>query len=151
MTTIQLKTNIKSPIKDVFDLSRNIDFHTHSAKKTNENVIAGKASGLIELHETVTWRGKHFGVYLTHQSAITALKYPHNFTDEMIQGHFKSFKHQHLFQDTISGTQMIDILEYDVPFGIFGKVFNYVFLKKHLTLFLITRNRAIKSHLETKK
>ncbi len=151
MTIIHLKTEIKAPIEEVFDLSRNIDFHIHSAKKTNEKAINGITSGLIELNETVTWRGKHFGIYLTHQSKITCLQFPDHFTDEMITGHFKSFKHQHIFHTTTFGTKMIDILEYKTPYGVFGKLFNQVLLKKHLTDFLTARNQSIKSYVEIKK
>ncbi len=150
MATIYLETNIASPIQHVFDLSRDIDFHARSAIHTNEKAIAGKICGLIELNETVTWKGKHLGLYLTHQSKITAFDHPNTFTDEMIRGHFKSFKHQHIFKRIPSGTQMIDILEYDVPFGILGKIFDSLILKKHLTQFLTTRNYALKSSLEIK-
>jgi hypothetical protein len=65
MTTIHLTTKINAPLKTVFDVSRNIDIHQQSASKSNEVAIAGVTSGLINLDETVTWRGKHFGVYLT--------------------------------------------------------------------------------------
>ncbi len=150
MTTIYIKTKINAPAKEVFDLSRDIDFHMYSAKKTNEKAISGTTSGLIGFDETVTWRGKHFGVYLTHQSKITRFEYPNNFTDEMVTGYFKSFKHQHFFHKTISGTEMIDILEYETPYSIFGALFNITILKRHLTHFLTSRNRAIRLHLETK-
>ncbi|GAA4278206.1 SRPBCC family protein [Aquimarina mytili] len=148
MTTIHLKTIINSSIKKVFDLSRNIDFHVYTASKTKEQAIEGTISGLIGLDETVTWRGKHFGLYLTHRSKITSFDSPNRFTDEMIQGHFKYFKHEHIFHRTSKGTEMIDILRYETPYGIFGKAFNHVFLKKYLTHFLISRNQFIKSHLE---
>ncbi len=151
MTTIHLKTKIKAPIKKVFDLSRSIDFHLHSAKRTKEKAIDGITSGLIGLNETVTWKGKHFGFYLKHQSKITSFDSPYHFTDEMIKGHFISFKHQHLFRKTKYGTEMIDILTYETPYGIFGKIADSLMLKTHLTEFLMFRNQHIKLHLEEKK
>ncbi|MBQ4821498.1 SRPBCC family protein [Aquimarina sp. MMG016] len=151
MSLIQLRTLIKAPIEEVFDLSRNIDFHINSAKQTKEKAIAGRTSGLIGLHETVTWRGKHFGIYLTHQSKITDFEYPNRFTDEMVKGHFRSFKHQHIFKDSETGTEMIDILEYKTPYGFWGYFFDTMMLKRHLTQFLQNRNSFIKSSLENKK
>jgi len=94
MTTINLTTTIKAPIQTVFDVSRNIDIHQQSASKTNEVAIAGITSGLINLNETVTWRGKHFGFYLTHKSRITAMVLNDYFVDEMEEGKFKTFKHK---------------------------------------------------------
>ncbi|WP_369886788.1 cell division protein [Aquimarina sp. AD10] len=151
ITKLHLITEITAPIQEVFNLSRNIDFHIQSAKKTNEKAISGVTQGLINLNETVTWKGKHFGIYLTHQSKITELDFPNSFTDEMIKGHFKSFKHQHHFSKTALGTKMIDILEYQTPYGYIGKIFNGLCLKRHLFNFLTTRNESIKTHIETKK
>ena len=149
MTKLQFKTLIHSPINQVFDLSRNIDFHMLSAKQTNEKAIAGRTSGLIRLNETVTWRGKHFGFYIHHQSIISQFNSPYSFTDEMVQGKFKYFKHQHIFKEVTNGTLMTDIVEYDVPYGLVGRIFDYFLLKKHLTQFLKKRNKSLKFYLET--
>ncbi|MFY1046691.1 SRPBCC family protein [Chryseobacterium sp. GP-SGM7] len=99
MSKIHLKTIINANIQTVFDLSRDIDLHQKSTSKTNEKAIAGRTFGLIELSETVTWRAKHLGFYQTHQSKIIEMKKPHYFTDVMIKGRFKSFKHQHIFKE----------------------------------------------------
>jgi len=110
MTTIRLITKIHAPIQTVFDVSRNIDVHQLSTFQSNEKAIAGRTSGLIELGETVTWRGKHFGFYLKHQSKITEMEIPNYFVDEMIKGHFKSFRHEHTFVAKNDTTVMIDNL-----------------------------------------
>lgn len=86
MTTINLTTKIKASKQIAFDASRSIDIHQQSASKTSEVAIAGITSGLINLNETVTWRGKHFGVYLTHKSRITAMNFYDYFVDEMEEG-----------------------------------------------------------------
>jgi ligand-binding SRPBCC domain-containing protein len=148
MTTIELITNIKAPIQNVFDVSRNIDIHQQSASKTNEIVIDGVTSGLINYNETVTWRGKHFGVYLTHKSRITAMTFCDYFVDEMEEGKFKSFKHEHFFEEKHGTTTMTDKLRYETPYGIFGKLFDYLFLKKHLTDFLLHRNQILREQSE---
>lgn len=145
MTTIHLSTKIKAPLETVFNNSRNITFHTESASKTKEKVIAGLTSGLIELNETVTWQGKHFGLKLQHQSKITQMQFPNNFTDEMVKGCFKSFKHEHTFTFKNGITIMEEKLIYATPYGIFGKIFDKIVLKKHLTNFLLGRNKSLKN------
>lgn len=144
MTTINLTTKIKAPKQIVFDASRDIDIHQQSASKTSEVAIAGITSGLINLNETVTWRGKHFGVYLTHKSRITAMNFYDYFVDEMEEGKFKFFKHEHFFEEQNGITIMKDKMQYESPFGIFGKVFDSLFLKKHLIQFLLERNKVLK-------
>ena len=148
MTTINLITKINAPKKVVFDLSRNIDIHQNSASQTNEKAIDGVTSGLINYNETVTWRGKHFGFYLTHKSRMTAMDFYDYFVDEMEKGKFKSFKHEHSFVEKDGKTVMIDNLNYETPFGIFGRLFDKIFLKKHLTNFIIQRNKVLKELAE---
>lgn len=148
MTTIRLKTVIKAPIQVVFDLSRNITIHEAPTSYTREKAIAGRTSGLIELGETVTWRAKHFGFYMTHTSLITAFDAPYYFVDKMEQGVFRSLKHEHIFEQHNETTTMSDIFSYEVPYGVFGKLFNYLVLKSYLTKFLLERNLYIKQHAE---
>ena len=149
MPTIKLFTKIKAPKKDVFNLSRNIDFHQLSTHKTNEKGIAGRTSGLIKLGETVTWRAKHLGVYQTLTSKITEMNPYEGFTDEMVQGIFKSIKHQHIFNEEQEGfTIMEDIFFYESPLGVLGKIADFIFLKNYLRELLIKRNNLIKNTLE---
>ena len=93
MPKIILEININAPREIVFDLARSIDFHKESTKHTKEDAIAGKTSGLLELNESVTWRVKHFGIWLELESKITEFDSPNYFVDEMVKGNFKSFKH----------------------------------------------------------
>lgn len=148
MTTIHLTTKIKAPKQVVFDLSRDIDVHQNSASQTHEKAIAGVTSGLIQYNETVTWRGRHFGVYLTHKSRMTAMDLYDYFVDEMEEGKFKSFKHEHFFSEENGITTMVDKLQYQTPYGIFGKVFDLIILQRHLTNFLLNRNKVLKELAE---
>lgn len=148
MTTIKITTHYFAPIETVFDTNRNIDIHQQTASKTKEVAIAGTTSGLINKNETVTWKGKHFGVYITHQSLIPEMIFPTYFVDEQLKGHFKSFKHQHFFEQKENYVEVKDLLQYETPFGIFGKLFDKLFLKKHLTNFIIHRNAILKDLAE---
>ncbi len=146
MTKIHLKTIINAQIKDVFEKSTDIDFHKKSVSQTQETAIAGVTSGLIKGGERVTWRGKHFGVWLTHTSLISSFEPPTFFVDEMIEGNFKTFRHEHYFSQVDDVTVMKDIISYETPFGIFGKLFDSLLLKKHLTQLISIRNQHIKEY-----
>lgn len=148
MTTIKITTHYFASIETVFDTNRNIDIHQQSASKTKEVTIAGITSGLINKNETVTWKGKHFGVYLTHQSLISEMDFPTYFVDEQLKGQFKNFKHQHFFEQKENYVEVTDLLEYETPFGIFGQLFDKLLLKKHLTNFIIHRNAVLKNLAE---
>ena len=149
MPAIVLKTLIKEDINVVFDLAKSIDLHMLSTEQTNEKAIAGKTSGLIELGEFVTWRAKHFGVYQTLTTKITVLEKPRLFVDEQTKGIFKSFRHEHLFEETEKGTLMVDKFEYESPLGFLGRLMDWLIIKNYMIDFLKKRNLTIKRVAET--
>jgi len=149
-TEIILHTSIGAPIQIVFDCARSIDIHQLSTAKTNEKAIAGRTSGLCELGDEITWRAKHFWIYQTLSSKITKLKAPYHFQDCMINGAFSFIKHDHFFEETNGVTEMKDVFAYGVPYGILGKLFNRIILKKYMAAFLNERNRVIKEVAENR-
>ncbi|WP_237274633.1 SRPBCC family protein [Tenacibaculum ovolyticum] len=151
MPTIVLFTKIKAAQKLVFDLSRSVDLHKISTKKTNEKAISGKTEGVIALNETVTWRAKHLGVYQNFTSKVTGCDSPDYFVDIMLSGAFKSFRHEHYFSYEDNITTLVDVLQYVSPLGILGKLADLLFLKRYMTNFLILRNDTIKEFAETDK
>lgn len=148
MSVIQLITTIKAPLPKVFDLNRNIDVHLLSTNQSNEKAIAGRTSGLIEKGETVTWKAKHFGCYITHKSHIPEMEIPFWFVDEMTEGRFRSFRHTHTFEQKKGFILMTDQIVYETPFGVLGKLFDRLVLKTYLTDFIKKRNEVIKKIAE---
>lgn len=151
MPIIKLITEIKADKEVVFDLSRSIDLHKISTEHTNETAIAGITSGLIGLNESVTWRAKHFGVYQNLTSKITEFDRPNYFVDEMVNGAFKEFKHEHYFETIEGVTLMKDIFCYSSPLGYLGKLADVLFLKRYMTALLETRNSIVKEFAESDK
>ena len=149
MPIIEITTEIKAGISVVFDLSRSIDLHKVSTSHTNETAIYGKTEGLIELGEFVTWKAKHFGVYQKLSTRITEYERPSFFVDEMVSGAFKSFRHEHHFQETNKGTLMTDYFHYVSPFGWIGRLADALFLKKYMKKLLLKRNEIIKGFAES--
>ena len=148
MPEIKLETLIAAPAETVFDLSRSIDLHKLSTADTNEEAIAGVTSGLISMNESVTWRARHFGVYQTLTSKITVFDRPRFFVDEMVKGAFRSFRHEHHFEQQNGTTVMRDIFEYKSPLGWLGNLADLLFLKRYMTRLLTNRNEMIKEFAE---
>ncbi|QNN41491.1 SRPBCC family protein [Pedobacter roseus] len=151
MYTIILKTLMNAPIGQCFDLSRDIDLHVQSMKASGEKAIAGKINGLIKLHESVTWRAKHFGLYFEMTNKITAMDYPNSFTDEMMRGPFNKLHHQHLFKTIGTQTEMTDIFEFKAPLGILGWLAEKLFLTRYMKRLLVERNEVMKREAEGDK
>lgn len=151
MPVIHLTTFIAAPIERVFDICRSIDLHKKSLAHTAEEAVAGTVTGLIELNETVTWKARHFMKTRYLKSRVTAFDRPLSFTDEMVKGDFKTLKHEHHFKPVDNGTVMIDLFEFESPYGMVGKLVNNIYLLKYLRNLLILRNAAIKEYAESDK
>ena len=151
LSKIHLTTLINAPVERVFDLSRSINLHKISTSSTKEDAIAGVITGLISLNETVTWQAKHLYKTRRFTSKIITMEKPGFFTDEMIYGDFKSFKHEHHFKQIENGTLMIDLVEFESPYGPLGNLVNKLFLNNYLQKLLVNRNTVIKEYAETQK
>ncbi len=148
MTTIKLETLIDAPIERCFDLARSVDTHLLSAEQTSERAVAGRTSGLLEKGEEVTWEAIHFGIRQQLTIRMLEVNPPHFFSDQMIQGAFKSMLHKHSFVSYQAKTLLIDEFVYEVPFGPLGALFNKLILKAYMTKFLKKRNLILKQIAE---
>ncbi len=99
----------------------------------------------------MTWQARHFFKTRQFTSKITAMQRPVSFTDEMIKGDFKSFRHEHHFKSAENGTIMIDIIDFEAPYGFIGRMGTIFFLRSYVEKLLIKRNTVIKEYAETQK
>ena len=151
MPKIITTTEVNAPIEIAFDLARSIEFHAYTQSHRNEVAIKGKTSGLINLGEIVTWRAKHFGINQKLSVKITKLDKPYIFRDTMIEGAFKRFDHDHIFEQHNGIVKITEVFDYESPLSILGRVFDFLILKKYMSNFFSQRNEAIKRALESDK
>ena len=151
MPLIHLTTFIAATIEQVFDLARSIDLHQVSMAASTEKAVAGKTSGLINENETVTWEAKHFFKKRQFTSKITSMKKPDQFVDEMIKGDFKFYRHEHHFKVIGNGTIMIDLVEFETPYGSLGRLVNRFYMIAYMEKLIKERNNTIKEYAESEK
>ena len=149
MPTLTLETEIAAPIEQCFDLARDVEIHLATAAHTQERIVGGKSTGLLELGDELTFEASHFGVRQKLTSRIVEYDRPHRFTDQMISGAFRSLRHVHEFERSGSGTLMRDTLEWESPFGFLGFVADRLAIERHLRDFLLQRNKELKRIAET--
>lgn len=140
-STFRLVTHPDHSVERLFAASLNIDAHVASMARSGERAVSGVTSGQIALGETVTWRARHFGVWFTMTSRITALDEPHSFVDEQVRGPFRSFVHEHTFETDGVGTVMTDTVTLASP--VFGRLAERVVLVPYLRRLIRSRNRHL--------
>lgn len=76
------------------------------------------------------------------RSIITAYEPPYRFVDEQLLGPYSYWHHTHTFEEVKGGTRIVDHVRYLPPFGILGRLANFLFVRRQL--------QAIFRHRRTK-
>ena len=119
MFHVKESIHVQAPIERCFLLSTSIEL---VQEILGLRPVEGKTSGLIVDGDQLVWRGWKFGVPAMHETLITGYDRPHFFQDTMGRGRFKSFQHDHRFQEVDGQTLMVDVVRFSLPFGMLGRV-----------------------------
>lgn len=77
---------------------------------------------------------------------ITHVNEPHYFVDEQRKGPYKLWHHQHHFRAlSADKTEMTDILHYEVPAGIIGRILNKLMINKKVDSIFQYREKKLKA------
>lgn len=140
-----VRTRAAVAAEELFDVSLDIDAHVASMEQSGERAISGVVSGHIDLGQVVTWRARHFGIWFTMTSRITALDRPARFVDEQVRGPFRSFRHEHRFDDVAGVATMTDTIDLASP--ILGILAERVVLVPYLRRLIRVRNAHLLDRL----
>jgi hypothetical protein len=152
MIRLEESTIIEAPIERCCDLSRCVEVHLLSNVHSREQALAvgGVTTGLVGLSEEVTWRAKHFGVWQTLTSEMTAMESPHYFQVTMVRGIFRWMQADHRFESLDSGrTEMKDIFSIAAPLPLLGPLAEALFLRRYMLALMRERNAVIKQVAES--
>jgi ligand-binding SRPBCC domain-containing protein len=72
------------------------------------------------------------GIPLKWMTEITHVKDKVYFVDEQRFGPYSLWHHKHFFKEISEGIEMIDIVDYKIPFGWLGSIAHYFFIRKKL-------------------
>jgi ligand-binding SRPBCC domain-containing protein len=151
MVELNELTLIKAPTERCFDLARSIEVHLAGNVHSGESAVAvgGVTSGLAGPGEHVTWRAKHFGVWHTLTSEITAMSRPVHFQDAMLRGPFQLMRHDHFFRAlSADETEMRDVFVFAAPLPVLGRLAEITFLRRYMQSLLRERNAVLKEIAE---
>jgi ligand-binding SRPBCC domain-containing protein len=148
MGRVEVVTHIAASQERCFDLARDVDLHMQSTAWTGERTVAGVTSGMLQLGDEVTGEARHFGVRWRMTVRITAYDRPRCFVDEMVDGPFRSFRHEHGFAPEGRGTRTVDVLTYTLPLWGIGRLFDRLMMQRYLRRFLRRRLNYLKEIAE---
>ena len=83
------------------------------------------------------------GIKLNWVTEITHVDKNYYFVDEQRYGPYSFWHHKHFIKQVEGGIEMTDIVHYKLPFGFLGRIVNYLFVKKQLTVIFDYRYKKI--------
>ena len=112
-------------------------------KKLNLKIINTTNQKIILGQETII-SAKIIIIQSTWHSKITLFQ-QYEYIDEMLEGPLNKWKHRHKFKKINENkTEIIDEVEYSLPYGIFGKIVSIFFIKILRQLFEHRKDETIK-------
>ncbi|KUY29481.1 SRPBCC family protein [Elizabethkingia ursingii] len=91
------------------------------------------------------------GIPLKWKTKITQVNYQKSFTDLQAKGPYKYWNHYHEFIENDKGVLMKDSVDYELPFGLLGKVVHSLFVHKRLRSIFEFRYNFLEGYFNRKK
>ena len=85
------------------------------------------------------------GISTTWVTEITHVKAKEYFVDEQRVGPYSMWHHEHFIEAIEGGVRMKDIISYNPPFGVFGRIANSLFIRKKLEGIFEYRTQALEA------
>ena len=83
------------------------------------------------------------GIQMNWVTEITQINRNKFFIDEQRRGPYSIWHHEHHFREVEGGVEMHDILYYNVPFGVFGKLADLAFVNNKVKQIFLYRQQRI--------
>lgn len=135
---------MKRPLAEVFAFfsdARNLELITPDWLKFQ--VLTAPAR--IESGVHIQYRLKWHGIPLRWTTEITRWNPPHDFQDIQLSGPYKLWHHTHSFEERNGGTQMRDVVEYALPFGLFGSLAHWLQVRRNVEQIFDYREERVRA------
>ena len=141
--TLKSKQKINKSLKEVFDFFKSPEnLSKLTPSKLNFKILTPTP---IEMKngQLIDYTIKILGFKVHWRTVITSYLEPYEFVDQQLVGPYKMWHHEHIFKIKENGVLMKDIVTYIPPFGLIGKIANYLFIKRRVNQIFDYRNKII--------
>ena len=140
---LEMTTRVPAPLPDVFRFfsdPRNLARLT--PEKMRFRIIAAPLRSL-QKGDRIEYSIRVFGVPIRWTTLITYWRENEKFEDLQERGPYRYWLHTHTFREADGETEMHDRVEYEVPFGIVGRLFGRPLVARQLRDIFAFRAEAI--------
>ena len=132
MHTLKKQITVQAPINEVFNFFQrpeNLDLLTPPWLEFN---IMTPQPLAMHPGAVFDYSIKNHGIPMRWTGIIADYDPPHRFVDLQLRGPYAFWHHQHLFEETQDGTQITDLVHYQLPLGPLGKFAHRLFVHRDL-------------------
>jgi ligand-binding SRPBCC domain-containing protein len=131
---IQFEQDIPATLETVWDfISSPMNLREITPDSMNFTVTSNPLPEKMYPGMMITYKvSPVLGIPLSWCTEITQVNHLSYFVDEQREGPYQIWHHEHFIREIEGGVRMTDIIHYKVPFGILGKLANFLFVKAQL-------------------
>ena len=131
---LTFKQNIPSDIKTVWDfISSPKNLKLITPPHMGFNIVSELDSDKMYPGQIIAYKVSPVaGIKMNWVTEITHVKDHEYFVDEQRFGPYTLWHHKHFIKPIENGVEMVDIIDYKVPFGFLGDIANNILVKKQL-------------------
>jgi ligand-binding SRPBCC domain-containing protein len=148
MERIEQTVQINAPIEKVFhfhDDTRNLLRITPPDVKVSIETVGSPGLGY-----EVTLKVRQFMLFVMRWHVkITVYEPPVLMVDEQLSGPFRTWKQTRRLRQVDGGTELTDIVEYEAPFGLLGRIVNALVIRRQIEKMFTYRQATTKKLLES--
>ena len=86
----------------------------------------------VRLGTRIRYRLRLNGIPLRWESVISEFEAGRMFADEQVRGPYRHWYHRHLFGTVDGGVEIEDLVEYELPFGVLGRIVHAAIVRRQL-------------------
>ena len=144
--SLKYKQIIKKDINEVFTFFSNPEnLKKITPQKLDFKILTPKPIKMKE-GQLIDYTIKILGKKIRWRTIITDYNPPKMFIDQQLLGPYSMWHHRHEFNIVDNGVEIIDKIDYVVPYGILGRIINFFFIKSDLDRIFHYRYEVIKKY-----
>lgn len=109
--------------------------------------ITSTSENVVRNGTRIRYRLCLHGLPLSWESRITEFVENSHFADEQVSGPYARWYHRHSFRTVNGGVEMVDDVEYRLPFGVLGRLAHWLIVRRQLRGIFDYRTTIIESLL----
>ena len=109
--------------------------------------IKSTSDDVVQSGTRIRYHLRLHGIPMSWESRITEFVENSHFADEQLSGPYSRWYHRHTFRAVDGGVEMIDDVEYRLPFGPFGRLVHWLIVRHQLRAIFDYRTTIIEALL----